>query len=67
MPTSWIPSPSRAVIGWAEEGLDPARVFLDKSNRLGRGLDVDAVAGRPGETGSFLTMILGWLASFRDL
>lgn len=50
-------------MGWAEGGLDPASVFFERSSRLGRGLD----AGRPGETGSFLTTILGWLASFRDL
>jgi hypothetical protein len=58
MPISWIPIPSRAVIGRAEFGLFELlaeSVFLDRSSLDGRG----RVWVTVGEPGSFLTMILG--------
>lgn len=55
MPTSWIPRPSRAVIGRAEAGWFDFRVFFDRSSLRGRG----RVLVIPGEAGSFLTTILG--------
>ncbi len=61
MPTSWITSPSRAVSGRPVAG-DTMLVFLERSSFLGRCLAVC----RPGEPGSFLTMILG-PAAVRDL
>ena len=53
MPTSCTFSPSLDVKGLAVAG--PAAVFLDKSSFLGRCLG----AGRSGDLGSFLTIILG--------
>jgi hypothetical protein len=64
MPTSWMPKLSRADMGTAEAGLLALeRVFLDKSNRRGRGFIFDSV----GDPGSFLTIIFGRAASLRWL
>lgn len=55
IPTSWIPRPSRAVIGRAEAGWFDLSVFFERSSLRGRG----RVLVMPGEAGSFLTTILG--------
>lgn len=63
IPTSWIPRPSRAVIGRAEAGWFDLSVFFDRSSLRGRG----RVLVMPGEAGSFLTTILGGAPVDREL